>query len=88
MNNDQINHPAHYTGKIECIEVIERLVRELGGCESDTRTALAPLAKLIEHVRWVLDAPQADDAKYAGDTTFGDVRAAARRFDELMGEGT
>jgi len=50
----------------------------------ETHTALAPIAKLINHVRWVLDAPQADDAKWAGDATFGDVRKAVRRFDELM----
>lgn len=29
--NDNVNHPAHYTGKIECIDAIEEATKDLSG---------------------------------------------------------
>lgn len=31
---DKVNHPAHYQGKVECIEAIEAAVEGLNGIEA------------------------------------------------------
>lgn len=32
--NDMVNHPKHYQGKYECIDVLEDVTRELTGIEA------------------------------------------------------